>query len=128
MKGQQVRIAMGGLWSELNSDANFCIPEHKLVAAIITRAILDYINPGFLGKSQRNKVKGVTRAFLFSEETEEEWSFYWLLSHISNSPDVLKKKIQRFCVENEDNDFRGKCDWAFTDEDHRKHPKFFRLK
>lgn len=128
MRGQQVRIAMGGLWSELNAETNVCLPEHRLIAAIITRAILDYINPGYLGRKQRSKVKGITRAFLFSEETEEEWSFYWLLSHISDDPEALKTKIQKFCVENEDLEFRSKCDWALKEVDHRKHPKFFRLK
>lgn len=129
MKGFVLKESFNGFWEEYGKELQVVIPEHRLILGIIIRAMLDYINPGFCGRRNRNQMKSMVRMFLFEEgNDEEEWSLMWLLGHISNDPAGIRKKIQVFVIDNEGSSLSALRVYTNRVCVNRKHPKFFRIK
>lgn len=125
MRSQAVNSAFCDVWTDVHAIQ----AEHKLIVAIIARAILDYINPGFGGKKRNNKGRKRAELFIFEDGFEEdEWSLYWMLQFISEDPDNLRQKIRLFCVNNQDKRNVKHAFCGFRVKHPRKHPLFFRVK
>lgn len=88
------------LWERNRLDLS---PEHKLMLAILTRALLDALQPiGVLDEIGRSKIRFRENALaFFHSEDVEPFSFLWLCDMLSAHPDGLRERI--LAVVNSDN-------------------------
>jgi hypothetical protein len=71
-------------------------PEHKLMIAVLTRALSDALKPiTIFNQSGRSKIKHRENALaFFASDSEEPFSFRWLCEHVSVDPEGLRERIQ----------------------------------
>jgi hypothetical protein len=87
-------------------------PEHKLLIAIITRSILDYLDdtavPYNLNNSAANYTKGRAKweadQFFFPPEVDSDtlnpnkpppFSFFWIAQHLSDDPEGFMASVRQ---------------------------------
>lgn len=69
-------------------------PEHRLLIAVLARAIIDAIRPPSMGENQRCLVKERAEAIdFFLNCGREPFSFAWICEHISSDGVALQKKV-----------------------------------
>lgn len=88
--------AYGGRWAS-DHDGH-----HMLLAAIVHRAVLDYLHDVLPADRQHAKERGdhyrSAREFLFYETTPyaRPWSFRWIASILSDDADGLIEKVRAY--------------------------------
>jgi hypothetical protein len=82
-------------------ELDLSLPEHDLLVAIIDRAARDYIGQGTTAIPNKQHHQRSARRF-FSGDSKEPFSFYWCCEQLSESPEALRKNIQKRLAEYKD--------------------------